>query len=146
MNYRYRVVEPFWTHFYRLGDSQKEAARRAWKIFKENPFDPGQARTRFTNCHRCTGAPFTRWTLKVICVPRFTLKGIGSCPWTSSRTTFTRDQLVPNSAFRIPRSVLSTLNSGKGRRIRRSRLAGKRLPAAQTNFPTDKGFNAKTPR
>ena len=40
MNYRYRVVEPFWTHFYRLSDSQKEAARRAWKIFKENPFDP----------------------------------------------------------------------------------------------------------
>ena len=40
MSYRFRVVEPFWTHFYRLGDSQKEAARRAWKIFKENPFDP----------------------------------------------------------------------------------------------------------
>ena len=40
MSYRYRVVEPFWTHFYRLGDAQKDAARRAWKIFKENPFDP----------------------------------------------------------------------------------------------------------
>ena len=40
MSYRYRVVEPFWTHFYRLSDAQKEAARCAWKIFKENPFDP----------------------------------------------------------------------------------------------------------
>ena len=40
MNYRYRAVEPFWTHFYRLNALQKEAARRAWAIFKENPFDP----------------------------------------------------------------------------------------------------------
>ena len=40
MSYRYRVAEPFWTHFYRLNDAQKEAARRAWKIFKEDPFDP----------------------------------------------------------------------------------------------------------
>jgi hypothetical protein len=40
MNYRFVAVEPFWTAFYRLNSSQKEAARRAWKIFKENPFDP----------------------------------------------------------------------------------------------------------
>ena len=40
MKYRYRAVEPFWTHFYRLADAQKEATRKAWKIFKENPFDP----------------------------------------------------------------------------------------------------------
>ena len=40
MNYRYRAVEPFWTHFYRLDDAQKEATRKAWTIFKGNPFDP----------------------------------------------------------------------------------------------------------
>jgi hypothetical protein len=40
MKYRYRAVEPFWTHFCRLDDAQKEATRKAWKIFKENPFDP----------------------------------------------------------------------------------------------------------
>jgi hypothetical protein len=40
MRYRYRAVERFWTSFYRLSPAQKEAARRAWKIFKENPFDP----------------------------------------------------------------------------------------------------------
>jgi len=40
MKYRYRAVEPFWTYFYRLDDAQKEATRKAWKIFKENPFDP----------------------------------------------------------------------------------------------------------
>ena len=40
MSYRYRAVEPFWTHFYQLSDAQKDTARRAWKIFKENPFDP----------------------------------------------------------------------------------------------------------
>jgi hypothetical protein len=40
MKYRYRAVEPFWTQFYRLSSSQKNSARQAWKIFKENPFDP----------------------------------------------------------------------------------------------------------
>ena len=40
MSYRYRAVEPFWTSFYRLGSAQKESARRAWDIFKLNPFDP----------------------------------------------------------------------------------------------------------
>jgi hypothetical protein len=40
MKYRYRAVERFWTSFYRLSPSQKESARKAWNIFKENPFDP----------------------------------------------------------------------------------------------------------
>lgn len=40
MKYRYRAVERFWTSFYRLKPSQKDAARRAWKIFKIDPFDP----------------------------------------------------------------------------------------------------------
>jgi hypothetical protein len=39
MKYRYRAVERFWTSFYRLPAAQKESARQAWKIFKENPFD-----------------------------------------------------------------------------------------------------------
>ncbi len=40
MKYRYRAVERFWTNFYRLAPAQKEAARRAWIIFKKDPFDP----------------------------------------------------------------------------------------------------------
>jgi len=40
MSYRYRATERFWTNFYRLAPAQKESARRAWTIFKENPFDP----------------------------------------------------------------------------------------------------------
>ncbi|MGA2139909.1 MAG: hypothetical protein ABSH14_13715 [Verrucomicrobiia bacterium] len=40
MSYRYRATERFWTNFYRLSPSQKEATRAAWKIFKVNPFDP----------------------------------------------------------------------------------------------------------
>ena len=40
MKYRYRAVEKYWTTFYRLSAEQKESARKAWKIFKENPFDP----------------------------------------------------------------------------------------------------------
>ncbi len=40
MKYRYRTAERFWTSFYRLDADQKAAARKAWLIFKENPFDP----------------------------------------------------------------------------------------------------------
>ena len=40
MKYRYRAVERFWTSFYRLSSAQKESVRRAWEIFKEDPFDP----------------------------------------------------------------------------------------------------------
>ena len=40
MKYRCRTAERFWTHFYRLDPAQKAAARKAWAIFKENPFDP----------------------------------------------------------------------------------------------------------
>ena len=40
MSYRFRATEPYWTHFYRLSPSQKEATRRAWRIFKVDPFDP----------------------------------------------------------------------------------------------------------
>lgn len=40
MKYRYRTVERFWTSFYRLSPEQKDSSRRAWEIFKEDPFDP----------------------------------------------------------------------------------------------------------
>jgi mRNA-degrading endonuclease YafQ of YafQ-DinJ toxin-antitoxin module len=40
MKYRYKPTENFWESFYNLSSRQKESARRAWKIFKENPFDP----------------------------------------------------------------------------------------------------------
>lgn len=40
MNYRYRAVERFWTSFYRLSPAQKESVRKAWQLFKEDPFDP----------------------------------------------------------------------------------------------------------
>ena len=39
MKYRYRAVEKFWTSFYRLSPAQKESARKAWQIFKHDPFD-----------------------------------------------------------------------------------------------------------
>jgi len=40
MNYRFKPTENFWASFYNLASSQKEPARRAWMIFKQNPFDP----------------------------------------------------------------------------------------------------------
>lgn len=39
MKYRFRAVERFWTSFYRLSPEQKESARAAWEIFKEDTFD-----------------------------------------------------------------------------------------------------------
>jgi len=49
MKYRYAAVERFWTSFYRLSPAQKESARRAWAIFKEDPFN---ARLRTHKIHR----------------------------------------------------------------------------------------------
>jgi mRNA-degrading endonuclease YafQ of YafQ-DinJ toxin-antitoxin module len=40
MSYRFKTTENFWESFYGLSSSQKESARSAWKIFKQNPFDP----------------------------------------------------------------------------------------------------------
>jgi mRNA-degrading endonuclease YafQ of YafQ-DinJ toxin-antitoxin module len=39
VSYRYRAAETFWDSFYALSPSQKESVRRAWQIFKDNPFD-----------------------------------------------------------------------------------------------------------
>ena len=40
MKYRFRATQRFWESFYALSPSLKDSTRRAWKIFKENPFDP----------------------------------------------------------------------------------------------------------
>ena len=40
MNYRFKPTEQFWESFYDLTAAQKASTRRAWKIFKQNPFDP----------------------------------------------------------------------------------------------------------
>jgi hypothetical protein len=50
---RFRASETFWKHFYDLGPTQKESVRRAWKIFRENPFDQ---RLRTHKIHRLSAA------------------------------------------------------------------------------------------
>jgi len=40
MKYRFKPTENFWESFYDLSSSQKDSTRKAWKIFKEDPFDP----------------------------------------------------------------------------------------------------------
>ena len=49
MNYRFKPTKRFWESFYDLTSIQKESTRRAWKIFKLNPFD---ARLRTHKIHR----------------------------------------------------------------------------------------------
>jgi len=40
VNYQYRAIEKYWKSFYRLSPSQKESVRKAWTIFKIDPFHP----------------------------------------------------------------------------------------------------------
>jgi len=40
VNYKYRSVEKFWRNFYKLTPEQKESVRRAWQLFKRDPFHP----------------------------------------------------------------------------------------------------------
>ena len=40
MKYQFKPTENFWRSFYDLSPSQMDSTRRAWKIFKQNPFDP----------------------------------------------------------------------------------------------------------
>lgn len=49
MNYRFKPTKRFWESFYDLTSSQKDSTRRAWKIFKQNPFD---RRLRTHKIHR----------------------------------------------------------------------------------------------
>jgi mRNA-degrading endonuclease YafQ of YafQ-DinJ toxin-antitoxin module len=46
---KFEVVENFWEKFYDLSPEQKESVRRAWLVFKRNPFD---ARLRSHRIHR----------------------------------------------------------------------------------------------
>ena len=61
MSYHFKASETFWRNFYALPDRQKAAVRRAWKIFKANPFDQRlgvhkihalSAKSGKTPCHR----------------------------------------------------------------------------------------------
>ena len=49
MNYRFRAARSFWRSWSRLSADQREAARHAFRIFKQDPFDP---RLRTHKIHR----------------------------------------------------------------------------------------------
>ena len=49
----YKGSETFWRHFYNLIPSQKASARRAWAIFKNDPFD---SRLRTHKIHKLSAA------------------------------------------------------------------------------------------
>ena len=49
MKYRFKPTQQFWESFYALSPDQKDSTRWAWKIFKENLFDP---RLRVHKIHR----------------------------------------------------------------------------------------------
>jgi mRNA-degrading endonuclease RelE of RelBE toxin-antitoxin system len=37
---KFKVTDTFWKNFYKLSSDQKESVRKAWTIFKDDPFDP----------------------------------------------------------------------------------------------------------
>lgn len=39
MAYQYEATERFWRSFYSLSPEQKKSCRRAWAIFRRDPFD-----------------------------------------------------------------------------------------------------------
>ena len=49
MKYRFKVAKPFHRHLAKLSPDQYRAAVKAYRIFKENPFDP---RLRTHKIHR----------------------------------------------------------------------------------------------
>jgi mRNA-degrading endonuclease YafQ of YafQ-DinJ toxin-antitoxin module len=49
MKYRFKPTQQFWESFYALSSDQKESTRKAWRVFKEDPFDP---RLRAHKIHR----------------------------------------------------------------------------------------------
>jgi len=49
----FKGSETFWRNFYRLSSDQKASARKAWVIFKKDPFDP---RLRTHKIHRLSAA------------------------------------------------------------------------------------------
>ena len=40
MTYRFRAAKSFWRSWSRLSAEQQRAARQAFQVFKQNPFDP----------------------------------------------------------------------------------------------------------
>jgi hypothetical protein len=63
VSYQYRAVEKFWRDFYRLTPSQKESVRRAWQIFKTDPFHPS---LRAHEIHELSAKRGTRFTAQLL--------------------------------------------------------------------------------
>jgi hypothetical protein len=80
MKYRYRAVERFWTSFYRLNPAQKESARPAWKIFKEDPFDPRLRTHKIQSLSSRYGRTIYAVELRATCVPPSIWTAKRSCP------------------------------------------------------------------
>jgi mRNA-degrading endonuclease RelE of RelBE toxin-antitoxin system len=40
MKYRFRAARSFWRSWSKLSETQRQAARQAFRVFKANPFDP----------------------------------------------------------------------------------------------------------
>lgn len=40
MKYRFRAAKSFWRSWSKLSETQRQAARQAFRIFKVDPFDP----------------------------------------------------------------------------------------------------------
>jgi hypothetical protein len=128
MKYRYRAVERFWTSFYRLNPAQKDSARRAWKIFKEDPFDPRLRTHKIQRRSADTGAPFMPSRSKAICVPPsiWTVKRLSrsSSAHTTSTKVDDRPRFRSNAPEHISAPQAGRLGSQRARKEIQRRGAG----------------------
>jgi hypothetical protein len=73
-----QATENFWENFYDLTPSQKESTRRAWKIFKQNPFDPRLRPHKINRLSVRRGRTIYAVDLRTICVSCFISNVIAS--------------------------------------------------------------------
>ena len=89
MSYRYQATKAFWENFYSLPSAQKESARRAWKIFKQDPFDPRLRTHKIQSLSAHYGRTIYAVEIEGDCVRRFTSTATWWFRWSSAPTTST---------------------------------------------------------
>ncbi len=153
MSCRYRAVERFWTSFYRLSPTQKESVRKAWKIFKEDPFDPRLRTHKIQRLSARYGRTIYAVEIEGDLRATFLWMAKRSCPWLSERTTFTRVELA--EIFTMPQLSSARAIRARRRRVRgfaplhpasRSRSGGRACPRVPRRTPpTFAGNNRGSP-
>lgn len=98
MKYRFRATRAFWRSFERLSAQQQSHARKAFAIFKQNPFGPRVRSHKIQKLSaryaRAIYAAEIEADLRVV----FYIEGNTVVTWTSARTICIADSLISGRA------------------------------------------------